>query len=1264
LEVFLVLLGLVVLAIPFLLPVITFVSGFRTRRRVAALETALREQQAATERLTARLLELKSEVRPAAAPAPAPPAAVPAPPVQPVPAPAPPVPAPVPPAVVPAPPAQPPTAPTPPSPPPLQPKPVAPPVRPSPPPAQPKPVTPPPVVTSLPVTPPPPTPPATRPSPPPFPPVAVERPRIQFDWENLIGVKGFSAGAGIALVLGMVYFLKYSIEHGWLQPPVRVLIGIIVGVALLVVCERKAARKYPVTANALDAAAIAILFSTFFAAHALWNLIPALVTFALLAMVTALAVLLSIRRESLFIAVLGLLGGFATPALLSTGENRPIPLFAYLLLLNIGLAWVAYRNTWPILSVLTLVFTTLYQWGWVLKFLATTTPSIAMGIFLIFPVVTFAALVLGGRAAGGRRPVSATFERTATLAAALPLLFAFYFAAVPAYGAHAALLFGFLFLLDAGLLTIAIVRRQPVLHAAAAVATLTVMAAWIGLSYSADARFVAIGFTAGFVALFLFSPSIAERFGRPLDEMGHRATYAAPALLFVFAAMAVEPAFGRSPFVLFAALLILVVACAWRALATGQGGLYYVASFFAIAAQATWSISHLTDDRLAPAVAIYGAFGLVALAVPLMARRRGAALEPVGAGGVVLLASLALLLFLSAGSIAPSALWALGILLAILNAALFIESASGGLPLVSQVGSLFSWVILASWWMRAAAAVGLLSSLAFVAGMTLLTLGGHAWATSDAARRAPKDARTGQRFASGLYLGLIGHVFLFFVSLNREWSLPPWPLFGTLLVVTLATSAASLVTRAAVLHAAGVIAAAIVVAAWTAVASVMPWTSIGIAASGAVAAFALAWQLVAKRHGASAPAAAAAGAVLFVSELTAIAASNAQGPPPALFVIAAHVVNLAVILTLTWLNGWRGIAIAAAAVAWIAVHQWWTAHDLATEWRSLLMLTAALYAVFIAYPLIVGRRAVGTRDPWIAAIVASAMGFIAGWEALVAGGYEPVIGILPVAEGLVMAVLLRSLLRMETPAVRDLGRLALVAGSALALVTVAIPMQLEHQWITIGWALEGLALAWLYGRVPHRGLLLTSFALLTTVFVRLALNSAVFAYEPRGALRILNWYLYTYGVAAAAMFVSAWWLSKTKDSILDSLPRASRLLPAGAVILLFLLLNIEIADFYATGPEITFRFGAAVSQDLTYTIGWLFFGMLMLAAGIYLNARPARVTAVALIAVTTFKCFLYDLVSLGGLYRVGSLVGLAISLALVALALQKYVLVKPNKEAA
>jgi uncharacterized membrane protein len=161
-------------------------------------------------------------------------------------------------------------------------------------------------------------------------------------------------------------------------------------------------------------------------------------------------------------------------------------------------------------------------------------------------------------------------------------------------------------------------------------------------------------------------------------------------------------------------------------------------------------------------------------------------------------------------------------------------------------------------------------------------------------------------------------------------------------------------------------------------------------------------------------------------------------------------------------------------------------------------------------------------------------------------------------------------------------------------------------------------------------------------------------------MRIFNWYLYTYLIVAVAMFAATWWLTDADDDLAPGLPRASHLLPAGAVILLFLLLNIEISDYYATGPEITFRFGATVSQDLTYTIGWLTFGMLLLAGGIYAGARPARVTAVSLIAITTFKCFLYDLASLGGLYRVASFVGLALSLALVSIALQKYVLDRPR----
>ncbi|PYR54801.1 MAG: hypothetical protein DMF85_21245 [Acidobacteria bacterium] len=1150
------------------------------------------------------------------------------------------------------------------------------------------------------------TPPPRRPQPPP--PASGG-----FDWEGLVGVQLFSAIAGIALLIAAVFFLRYSVEHGWLQPPVRAAIGLFVGVSLLVVCELKAARQYDVTANAIGASAIAILFATFFAAHALWNLIPAGVAFGMLAIVTAVAVLLSIRRASLFIAVLGLLGGFATPVLLSTGENRPIPLFAYLLLLNIGLAWVAYRQRWAALTWLTLILTTIYQWGWVFTFLAEGQLPLAMGIFAVFPIVSVAALMVargGARTSGASKPrersgdsagpaservgefegrsPSMMFERTALAGAVLPLLFAVYVAVVPAYGGHAWLLLSFLLLLDLGLIATAIARRADLLYGAAALATLSVMVALVGGSYTHAARYPVVIFTAVYVLVFLRAPAVAEWFDRPFDGAGASAEYTASILLFVFAALPrIEPAFAQ-PWIPFATLIALLIAIAWRAAASEQGALYFLAAFFAIAAQATWSVTYLDAARLGTAVAIYSAFGLVSLSVPLLARRAGRPLEPAAGSGLVLLASLPLLLFLAAGSVAPQAIWALALLLAILNAGVFLESAGGGLPVVSFAGTIFSWAILATWWMRAASSVGVIPSLAVVAGMTLVTLGGYAWAQRQS---APAAGGTEPGFRDGLYLGLIGHLFLLFVTMNPEWGIPPWPLFGTLAVLTLCASTVALVTRADALHVAAVIATAVIVTVWAA-AGGSPWATVALIASAAPSVFAIAWIFVAGSAGSApraagaardgqprgvAPARVAAAAALFISEITAMVAAS-PAAPPFVPIVALHVVNLSVLLAIAWRARWEYVAVAASLVAWGAATHWQLVHLHDQPWMQLLWLVLAMYAVFIAYPVVLGdggrdervltspRTASSPstgRGPYLAAVAASVMAFFGARAALEAGGFGWAIGAVPLVESAILAGLLRELLAIEAPGQRDLGRLALVAGAALAFVTVAIPLQLEHQWITIGWALEGAALAWLYRRIPHRGLLYAGVALIAAVFARLALNPEILYYEPRGALRIVNWYLYTYVVCAAALMMAARWYGSTRDDVMGGLVRGSRFGAIGAGILLFLLLNIEIADFYATGPTIVFRFGTDVAQDLTYTIGWLGFGMALLGIGIWLRSYGTRIAALILIAVTTFKCFLYDLASLGGLYRVASFVGLAISLALVSLALQKFVLARPKSPA-
>lgn len=1098
----------------------------------------------------------------------------------------------------------------------------------------------------------------TGPEPPPY---VDPGPGFTFDWERLVGVKLFSAIAGIALVFAGVFFLRYSIDAGWLQPPVRVVIGIIVAVVLLLVCDRKAARQYTLLANAMDAAAIAILFATFFAAHSLWNLISGPQAFGLLALVTLTAVLLSIRHDSLFIAVLGLLGGFATPILLSTGENQPVPLFTYLLLLNVGLAWVSYKRGWTILSTLTLVFTTIYQWGWVAKFLDSSQVPLAIAIFTVFPLVGYGMLLAARSRAGTREHSEApTFGWTTLAASVLPIFFALYLASSFQFRDHYALIFGWIFLIDVALFAIAITRPEQILHSIGALTTVLAVVLYAGKSFVPGTEIQMMGFVALFVGFYLAAPVIAARFDKPLEDDGGPAILAAPMVLLVFPLLAMgQPSLP----LLFIPLFVLVGVIAWRAVAEERSSLFLIAAVFAIATEVVWTFKYLRPESVPKVVLTYVAFACLYAAVPHLARRRGAPLQPLFGGGVILLLNLALVRTLATNPVAETGFWAFGLLLVLFNAAVFVESAVVAMPPLAIVGGVLSWIAVAVWWSEAASGVGLLPSLLIVIGTTLVLVTGYTWALLRSRREAADEPQ--EWFGHGLWLALIGYFALVAVADNAAWVIPPWPLFGAIAVFALAFSTAALAARMPALHLVSTVLAALVLLTWRGHSQSSGFAEVGVVAFGVLASYALLWIRLMRVPADTSPAfvspAATSAAVILLMQINLMTMSVEMLPARFAVTLAAHVIGYVVLLALAARHAWPYAAPAFAVFAALTAA---TALMIpGYTGRDILVHVGVIYAVFALYPLVLGSRAREQRDPYIAALIAGVWCFFTMRVGMERAGLEWMVGVVPVGLGAVTALHLSLLLRLQPKGERDLGRLALVAGAALGFLTVAIPLQLEEQWITIGWALEGAAVAWLYTRIPHRGLLFSGFALFGAVFVRLALNPEVFRYEPRGDMRIVNWYLYTYLIAAAAMGIGGWWLSKTDDRFTDKFPRISNLLACGATILLFLLLNIEIADYYSTGPEILFKFGASLQQDLTYTIAWLIFGIIMLAAGIIAKVRPARVASVALIAVTTFKCFLYDLGSLEGLYRVGAFVGLAISLALVSLALQKYVL-KSDKESA
>lgn len=184
----------------------------------------------------------------------------------------------------------------------------------------------------------------TRPAPAATPPVARLQEPVPRGLEQRLGARGFVWLGGACIALAGAFLVKYSIDEGLLGPATRVVLGVLLGIVLLVAGDFMR-RKSGTIGQALAAAGIADLYASLFAAVALYHLLPAALAFVILAAVTFLAIALSLRHGP-FVGLVGLAGGFLTPAIVSTGEPHPGVLFSYLYLLQLGALWLERQRGW------------------------------------------------------------------------------------------------------------------------------------------------------------------------------------------------------------------------------------------------------------------------------------------------------------------------------------------------------------------------------------------------------------------------------------------------------------------------------------------------------------------------------------------------------------------------------------------------------------------------------------------------------------------------------------------------------------------------------------------------------------------------------------------------------------------------------------------------------------------------------------------------------------------------------------------------------
>lgn len=206
--------------------------------------------------------------------------------------------------------------------------------------------------------------------------------------ENVIGTRWIGTIGIVAFILGVAFFLKYSFDNNLIGEAGRVMLGIVGGIAFLATGEylqrRKNLGRY---AQILSGGGLAVLYLSFYAAFALFHLIPALLAATGMVAVTTAGMTLSHRYSAYSLALVALAGGILTPVVLSTGENQPLLLFSYTLLLDAGTLFLLRFRQWPSLAAVSLFGTALLYALWHEAYYSADQQAIAFVAVAVFFVV-------------------------------------------------------------------------------------------------------------------------------------------------------------------------------------------------------------------------------------------------------------------------------------------------------------------------------------------------------------------------------------------------------------------------------------------------------------------------------------------------------------------------------------------------------------------------------------------------------------------------------------------------------------------------------------------------------------------------------------------------------------------------------------------------------------------------------------------------------------------------------------------------------------
>ena len=201
-------------------------------------------------------------------------------------------------------------------------------------------------------------------------PVAATEPSQKIGFEERFGTRWVVWVGGIALALGGIFLVRYSIEQGLVGPGVRIMLGGLLAAALIVAGEwqRRTERQlsFPGVRSAnipsvLTAAGTTVAYATIYAAYGLYGFLPPAAAFVLLGAV-ALATLAAALLHGPALGGLGIIGAYLAPMLVASEEPDYWALYIYLAVVNAAAFALARVRLWFWLALTALVLGALWSW--------------------------------------------------------------------------------------------------------------------------------------------------------------------------------------------------------------------------------------------------------------------------------------------------------------------------------------------------------------------------------------------------------------------------------------------------------------------------------------------------------------------------------------------------------------------------------------------------------------------------------------------------------------------------------------------------------------------------------------------------------------------------------------------------------------------------------------------------------------------------------------------------------------------------------------